>query len=272
MKNPIVSSSDSTDLEQQIIDFWNSNPCGAWYGDGDRDSAQERFLEIARFRDRVFGTSLENFVRFENWRDRDVLEIGCGIGNDAVKFMQHGARYVGMDVSTESIMQARYRAEVLGLTGRFENRDASLAHSFTDLGRFDLVYSNGVIHHWPNLAGFIDNMWSALVPDGFLFFSVYATDSWDHVMSHYGLSQFEAAAGCPYVATFSKEQILQLLGDRFQIENLTREGCFMYNVDSYRKKELVLEPWFDCMPAAMRQAIDTHYGKYYYVKARKVMI
>lgn len=256
---------------RDIIDFWDENPCGAWHAQKKPVMSREYFEAISNFRHQTIHQDLDDFVRFNAWHNRRVLEVGCGIGSDSVEFMRHGAIYTGLDISSLSIEQAKQRARLFGLVGRFENRDAAADESYIDLGKFDLVYANGVIHHWPNLQGFIQNIWCALNPDGIFAFTVYATDSWDHVMSHYNLAQFEATAGCPYVVTFSRQQIEKFLDGFFEIENLTRKGCFMYNIASYRNKLLKMEPWFECMPAMMRQAIDTHYGKYYYVKARKVI-
>jgi SAM-dependent methyltransferase len=257
-------------LEKDIIAFWDQYPCGAWHGDAYLDGSREYFMSISDFRDRTIGPAIQDFVRFETWRDKRVLEIGCGIGSDAMKFMQQGATYVGIDISKEAIQRARHRAAIFDLVGRFEVRDASRAENYRDLGTFDLVYCNGVLHHWPDMPAFVDNVWHCLSPNAVFAFTVYAANSWDHVMSQHGLAQFEAAAGCPWVRTLSQDEIQELMGQKFEITDLTRKGCFMYNVESYKNKQLILEPWFDCMPDAMRDAVDRHYGKYYYVKARKV--
>ena len=46
----------------------------------------------------------------------NVLEIGCGIGTDAMEFIKCGAKYIGVDYSDESIRICKRRTEVFKLT------------------------------------------------------------------------------------------------------------------------------------------------------------
>ena len=230
------------------------------------------FLEISEFRQRVFDNTDEaffsSFVNFEGRQNERVLEIGCGIGTDGARFAENGAVYTGIDVSSRAIEIAQTRFKLFDLPGALMVLDGT--SDLYPLGRFDLVYSCGVIHHWPNLHKFISNIHNVLVPDGEFIFMVYASPSWDYAMSQSGHAQYEAQSGVPMVEVFTKEEIVDFLGDAFEITNIVQCGCFMYNVEQYRKKELVLEPWFAAMPEEMRQAVHSNLGKYFYVKAKKV--
>jgi SAM-dependent methyltransferase len=73
---------------------------------------------------------------------RRVVELGCGIGRLAPWFRQHGARYVGVDISSEMLQLAK---EQLG--GRVSRVDSS-SLPFRD-GSFDLACSITVLHHNP---------------------------------------------------------------------------------------------------------------------------
>src|SRR4051812_39301289 len=74
----------------------------------------------------------------------DVLEIGCGSGEDAGCFIDSNFKYVGIDISKEAIRAART------LTGK--PRAFSVADFFTwKLPKtFSILYDKGVFH---NLAG-----------------------------------------------------------------------------------------------------------------------
>jgi SAM-dependent methyltransferase len=112
---------------------------------------------------------IAELVAFERWAGRDVLEAGCGIGTDAVQFVRAGAQYRGVDFSPKALELARRRPELA---------EADLLQaSITDLpfadGSFDLVYSNGVIHHMPETRRAIAEFHRVLRPDGTAIVMVY---------------------------------------------------------------------------------------------------
>ena len=81
-------------------------------------------------------------------RGRDVLELGCGAGQTAVRLALRGARVVAVDVSSEGLGRAagRARAARLGPDNPvFRQMDAA-ALAFPD-DRFDLVVGSGILHH-----------------------------------------------------------------------------------------------------------------------------
>lgn len=55
---------------------------------------------------------IPGFAEFEKWREKKVLEIGCGIGTDTVNFARHVARVTSVDLSEKSLELARQRARV----------------------------------------------------------------------------------------------------------------------------------------------------------------
>lgn len=214
---------------------------------------------------------LRDFASFHLWRGKRVLEIGSGIGSDAVEFARHGAEYVGIDLSAESVAMSRQRFELFGLVGEFHVMDGADTESVAKLGKFDLVYSCGVLHHYPDMGTCLDNIRDALVPNGEFRMLVYAKNSWKYAMIQKGLDQFEAQAGCPYAKAYTKEEIYQLLNRReLEVLRIRQDHNFMYNVPKYRAGEYELEPWFAVMPEEMRAAIKEYLGWHLLVKARKI--
>lgn len=124
-------------------EFWVGYQPGFRYSAQDLGSP-EFFREVEEHRYRTEPGILE-VVDFPSWRDKDVLEMGCGIATDGVRFARHGARYTGLDQSPTAISVAKDRFEQEGLEGRL------LTGFVTELpvedDSMDLVYSNGVIHH-----------------------------------------------------------------------------------------------------------------------------
>lgn len=255
-------------LEEKIRRYWNNQPCNIKHGRSEFGTP-EFFREISERRYRVEPT-IPEFAGFHLWAGKRVLEIGCGIGSDAEEFAKHGAEYVGIDYSDESVKIAQHRFKTLELEGEFHAMDASDTDAITALGKFDLIYSYGVIHHFPAIDRIISNVHDCLQFGGEFRFMVYAKNSWKYAMIQKGLDQFEAQSGCPYAQAYSKDEIYKLLGDKFHVERLRQAHCFMYNVDSYKAGSYELEPWFAAMPEEMRDAVKEYLGWHLLVKARKI--
>jgi SAM-dependent methyltransferase len=253
-------------LEEKIVEYWDAQPCNIKYSPT-TVGTKEFFKENSEKRYFV-KNHIHDFAQFHLYQGKRVLEIGCGIGADAAEFVKHGADYTGIDISKESIDLAKQRFEVEGLTGKFHLRsgDADL----TDLGKFDMVYSVGVIHHYPAQDKIIDNIHTALVPGGEFKMLVYAKNSWKYAMIQKGLDQYEAQAGCPYAKCYTKDDIYSMMDKKFEILRIRQDHCFMYNVEKYKKGIYELEPWFQSMPEMMRTAIKEYLGWHLLVKSVKI--
>ena len=255
-------------LEEKIQRYWNNQPCNIKHGDSEPGSL-EFFKQVSARRYRV-EPHIAEFAGFHLWAGKRVLEIGPGIGSDAAEFARNGAEYYAIDYSEESVKLAQQRFVVEELEGVFRCGDASDAASYVGLDPMDLVYSYGVIHHFPALDRILDNVYNILKPGGEFRFMVYAKNSWKQAMIYKGLDQYEAQAGCPYARSFTKEEIPVVLGDRFHIERLRQDHCFMYNVEAYKAGRYELEPWFAAMTDSMREAVREYLGWHLLVKAKKL--
>ena len=254
-------------IEEKIQRYWNKQPCNILHSQREPTTIED-FQQISTRRYRV-EPHIAEFAGFHLWAGKRVLEIGPGIGTDAAEFARNGAEYYAIDYSEESIKLAIKRFEVEGLEGDLRGGDASELASYTGLPPMDLVYSYGVMHHFPALDQIVKNVHSILAPGGEFRFMVYAKHSWKQAMINKGLDQYEAHAGCPYARSFSREEIADILGEQFEILRLRQDHCFMYNVDKYKQGEYELEPWFVAMPYAMREAVREYLGWHLLVKARR---
>jgi cyclopropane fatty-acyl-phospholipid synthase-like methyltransferase len=73
-----------------------------------------------------------------------LLDSGCGTGEQTLLAASHGADAIGVDVSVHAIELAQAKAAERGLTARFEVADAL---RLGDLGlMFDVVIDSGVFH------------------------------------------------------------------------------------------------------------------------------
>lgn len=258
----------TTELVDKIKQYWNAQPCNVKHSLS--EPGTEKYWNEVTERRFFVEPHLRDFASFHLWRGKRVLEIGSGIGSDAVEFARHGADYVGIDLSAESVAMSQQRFELFELAGEFHVMDAADAAAVASLGQFDLVYSCGVLHHYPDMTACLENIHNSLLPMGEFRMLVYAKNSWKYAMIQKGLDQFEAQAGCPYARAYSREEIYDLLNGKFEVLRIRQDHCFMYNVPKYRAGEYELEPWFAAMPEDMRAAVKEYLGWHLLVKARKI--
>lgn len=77
----------------------------------------------------------------------DILELGCGSGELAVWFALQGARVTGIDVSDESILLAKKRAEENGVASETNFMACPAEAIPAPSASFDVVFINVSLHH-----------------------------------------------------------------------------------------------------------------------------
>lgn len=166
---------------EEVRSFWNNHPCGV-DANAEPESDRRGFFEsIARHRYVGDGRRASNcaivpeVALFHAFAGREVLEIGCGVGTDGLRFAQAGARYTGVDLTPTAISLAREQFALYGASGRFRVADAS-ALPFGDAS-FHHVYSFGVIHHAPDPEAIVREMARVLQPGGTFCVMVYNRSS-----------------------------------------------------------------------------------------------
>src|SRR5918996_4952321 len=89
---------------------------------------------------------LPRLVNFDGYRGREVLEVGCGIGTDLVRFAKGGAIVTGVDLSKTAIDLARKNFEWNDVAAR-ELRVANAEELPYADASFDVVYGHGVLQY-----------------------------------------------------------------------------------------------------------------------------
>jgi len=126
---------------------------------------------------------LPRLVDFGGYAGRRLLEVGCGIGTDLVRFARGGARVTGVDLAARSIELARANLDLHGLEGQGDLRvgDGETLE-FPD-GAFDIVYAHGVLQYTADPRRMVEECRRVLAPGGEAIFMVYNRVSWLNAMS-----------------------------------------------------------------------------------------
>ncbi len=257
-------------LEPTITDvrtFWDNRPCNIHHSQAPIGTRQY-FDEVERKKYFV-EPHIPAFAEFEKWKGKDVLEIGCGIGTDAVNFARAGAHYTGVELSEKSLALTKRRFEIFDLHGRFFQGNAEDLTSFVPLKPFDLVYSFGVVHHSVHPEKIIEQVAQYLEPTSEFRLMLYAKHSWKHAMIEAGLDQPEAAFGCPIANTYTHDEVRRLLGG-FEILSIEQDHIFPFVVEKYVQQEYEVQPWFKVMPEKMFHALEKTFGWHTLIKATKI--
>ena len=124
---------------------------------------------------------LLRLVDFSGYRDKRVLEVGCGAGTDLARFARGGAHATGVDLSSSAIDLARKNFEQRGLAA--DLREADGEHLPFPDDAFDLVYAHGVLQYTADPRALAAECRRVLRPGGEAIFQVYNRISWLNALS-----------------------------------------------------------------------------------------
>lgn len=173
---PRIQSGDH--YKDQVQDQWNEDACGSHYVENSKEGTLDWYLEAERYRYEVYGPWMPKVMEFAMHAGKKVIEIGGGMGTDLAQFAKNGAIVTDFDLSAGHLEHARTSFRLRGLKGEFVHGDGENI-PFPD-NTFDVVYSNGVIHHTPDTAGVVRHMLRILKPGGKAIIMVYAENSWHY--------------------------------------------------------------------------------------------
>lgn len=248
-----------------VKNFWNKRPCNIRHSS--KEVGTKEYFDEVEKRKYFIEPHIPKFAEFKKWKDKRVLEIGCGIGTDSINFVRNGALLSCVELSEESLNICKKRFEVFGFQARFYLGNCEELTTFLPEEKYDLVYSFGVLHHTPNIHKAISEIKKYMHKDSVLKIMLYAKISWKSIMIDAGFEQPEAQTGCPIANTYTHDEIRLILKD-FKIVSIRQEHIFPYVVEKYVNYEYELQPWFKNMPKKMFRALEKRLGWHTLITAK----
>lgn len=161
-------------LKERVRAYWQQEPCGSETARAE-PGTPAFYQEVESERDRL-DPFIPEFAEFDHWAERDVLEVGVGLGTDFVRFVRAGAHATGIDLTQAAVDAVRLRLSFEGLAAEVLVADAE-ALPFSD-DSFDLVWCYGVLHHTPDPERALSEIRRVLRPGGETRVMLYARRSW----------------------------------------------------------------------------------------------
>jgi SAM-dependent methyltransferase len=166
-------------VKDAAVRQWTADPCGPKVG-GEPGSAE--YLEQIDLGRQHYAPWMTEVLAYERARGKEVLDVGCGQGIDLIRYAREGARVTGVDLTPRHAELALQHLGCVGAQGNVVVGDAEDL-PFGDAS-FDLVSSNGVLHHTPDMLAALREIARVLRPGGRLVLIVY-----NRASLHYWLQQ-----------------------------------------------------------------------------------
>jgi SAM-dependent methyltransferase len=231
LDNPLLAQEKRRAREQ-----WTHDPCGARYGKKYEFATREFFDEVERHRYQEYATWMPSVMGFDQFAGKQLLEIGCGMGTDLLQFARGGAHCTGIDLTLRSVELSRLHFALYDQRARFLLADVERL-PFAE-SSFDVVYSNGVLHHTPGTLAAIREIHRVLRPGGIAKVMLYHRHSfhyWGEIILHRGVlrgqllrrkpeeilsryAEYSEHEGHPLVKVYSREQARALFEGFSQVK------------------------------------------------------
>jgi len=243
----------------QVRAYWDARPCNVLHSD--KPVGSSGWSHDVSIRKYFVERHIREFVDFPSWKNKTVLEIGCGIGTDSCRFAHEMAIVTAVDLSPESLRIAQTRVRNYMVPIEFIEADAERLDEHLLQERYDLIYCFGVLHHTPNPERALAQMRKFAGPGTTLKVMVYHRWSWKALRIWLGLDQPEAQAGCPIARTYSRKTARKLIKDAgFRVTEMQVDHIFPYSIPEYISHKYKKVWYFRWIPRPLFRLLERTIG------------
>jgi len=264
--------------KSQVKEFWNKASCGEELYLSSEDAEG---LEKQKFRRYELEPYILSFAQFDQYKNKNVLEIGVGLGADHEMFVRAGAKTTGIDLTERAIEKTQSRLKIFNLHSNLLVGDAENL-PFPD-DHFDLVYSWGVLHHSPNTAKAIKEVFRVLKDGGEAKIMIYHKYSLVGLMLwiRYGLLRFNPFINLetlyskylesPGTKAYSQNEAMELFYDfsYLRIQNVLCHGDLLEGSAGQRHQGFLINLARKIWPRWFFKKFLPAYGLFLLISAKK---
>jgi ubiquinone/menaquinone biosynthesis C-methylase UbiE len=272
--------------KEKIQAVWGATPAGSAHALDLAPGTKEFFEKtyyVRKFKELPF---LEELIPYRTFGGKRLLEIGCGVGYDALDFCEHGVDYIGIDLTPENVDRCRKHLSFYGFYPQILQADAENL-PFADRS-MDIVFSNGVLHHTPDIKRSLKEICRVLKSGGEFWIILYHKHSIFHwitvVLADYllkfqfvrysyrerlSLIEYTTSPEKPIVHLYSRRQISELLRQAgFQVRGLWIRRLLR---EDFPNVFIIRELW-KILPQKLVASLAKRYGWYVIACAEKTRV
>lgn len=266
-----------------VENFWDTKPCNINHSYVNINENPLEYSQQVTTRKLKVEPHIIRHANFPQWRNKRVLDLGCGLGTQAIKFAHAGSYVTAVDISKKSLAIAKKRAKAEGVDITFIHDNIETLSKLKQRD-FDLVYSFGVIHHTPNPENVLQTAHNVLKLGGEFRFMVYNRVSWKAfwIILNQGNGRFwrwkelipkysEAQLGCPITWTFTQRTVTKLLKNYgFNTKSISADHIFPYNIQDYLDYKYIKRWYWRMCPSKLFSQLEKYFGWHLLVAAETI--
>lgn len=229
-------------LQEQVQTYWNTNVSN-WKIAKEPVGSEGYFREIEKYRFSKLNY-LPRLVNFNGYSGKNILDVGCGLGNDLSRFVDGGALGTGIDISPVAVKLARQNFGWRKISAEFQCMNGE-DMAFDD-NSFDVVYCHTVLHFSPHPEALLKEIYRVLKPGGHAILMTINRHSWLYLLHRLASLKIDYM-DAPVFNKFTYSEFYQMMSpfdcidvivERFPVRTEVHSGikAFIYNrlfVDLY---------------------------------------
>jgi ubiquinone/menaquinone biosynthesis C-methylase UbiE len=217
------------EIQQDVYRYWNDHVMGTQFleGEGIEIASEEYFEQLhpIMFRHEYLLPLITEEA--EELNGRKLLEVGCGMGFDAIEWIKRGVEVTAIDIAPSAIKMARQHFAIVEQQANL-GVGSALNLPFPD-NTFDAIYSRGVLHMTGDTPRAIAEVYRVVKPGGrVIVVNLYNRYSWFVLLHKLGRENIEFhEEDAPVTSLYSLGEIKKLFSAFSSLE-VRKEHYYPY--------------------------------------------